>query len=77
MKLKEATMDEPELIEELAALEHEQWEEWSKNVSEEVSEDRQTRWKEYWVPYDDLTDEVKEQDREWARKVLEIVKRYA
>jgi hypothetical protein len=62
-----------ELIESLAALEHEQWVAWSKAVAHEVSEDRRKRWETYWVPYDELDEETKEKDREWARKVAEII----
>jgi hypothetical protein len=62
-----------ELIESLAALEHEQWIAWSKAVAPEVSEDRRKRWETYWVPYNDLDEDVKENDREWARKVAEII----
>ncbi|MBR8661142.1 hypothetical protein [Brevibacillus sp. NL20B1] len=62
-----------ELIESLAALEHEQWIAWSKAVAHEVSEDRRKRWETYWVPYNDLDEDVKEKDREWARKVAEVL----
>jgi hypothetical protein len=62
-----------DLIESLAALEHEQWVAWSKAVAHEVSEDRRKRWETYWVPYNDLDEETKEKDREWARKVAEII----
>jgi len=61
-------------FEELAALEHEQWMEWSKSVAQEVSAKRRKRWEKYWVPYAELDESVKEWDREWARKVLEILK---
>lgn len=43
----------PEVVEALAALEHEQWAHWTK--------------------YADLSEKEKESDREWARKVLEII----
>lgn len=62
-----------ELIEALAALEHDQWIAWSKTVAHEVSDDRRKRWETYWVPYSDLDEETKEKDREWARKVAEII----
>lgn len=62
-----------ELIERLAELEHEQWMEWSQAVADEVSPERRVRWEKYWVPYDHLSEEVKERDREWARKVVRIV----
>ena len=60
------------LLERIAELEHEQWEEWSKNIAETetISEDRLTRWKTMWIPYSELTEEQKDQDREYAKKVL-------
>lgn len=60
-------------LEELAAIEHDQWVEWSKSVASEVSEERRKRWEKYWVPYHELSEEVKEQDRVYARKVLEAM----
>lgn len=64
-----------DLLEKLAALEHEQWVEWSKSVvkTEQISPSRLERWCILWVPYDELPEEYKEADRLWARKVLEIV----
>lgn len=59
-------------LERLAELEHEQWMEWSKAVADEVSPERRARREKYWVPYDQLTEEVKEQDRVWARKVIAV-----
>lgn len=61
------------LAEKLAELEHEQWMEWSKSVAGEVSESRLARWELYWVPYSELSEAVKEQDRVWARKVLAVL----
>jgi len=64
------------LIEELAELEHEQWMKWAKDIlkSEDISEDRAKRWKdESFKSYKDLSEEQKEMDREWAKKVLKIV----
>lgn len=61
-----------EILEKLSEIEHEQWMEWSKSVASEVSEQRKKRWEKYWIPYKDLTDEVKEQDRKYAKKVLNI-----
>jgi hypothetical protein len=69
-------MDNDILLERLAALEHEQWCEWSRAVSGEVSEARFDRWARLWVPYDQLSDEAKEKDRDWARKVIEILRRF-
>jgi len=33
-----------ELLEELSKIEHDQWIEWSKSVSSEVSDERKKRW---------------------------------
>ena len=63
------------LLERLAELEHEQWMAWSQSVAPEVSPECRRRWQACWVPYQDLPDEVKEQDRAWARKVLESLHR--
>ena len=64
------------LLEKLAELEHEQWMAWSKEIAfhDGVSPMRLRRWKELWIPYKQLSETVKEQDRIWARKVLELLK---
>lgn len=61
-------------IEELADLEHRQWMHWSKYVSKnhDISEDLREKWEENWKPYSELSEEMKEKDRKWARKVLAI-----
>jgi hypothetical protein len=66
-------MSAESLLERLAELEHEQWVAWAKAVAAEVSPERRARWEAYFVPYALLPEEVKEQDREWARKVLEVL----
>lgn len=58
------------LIERLARVEHEQWTAWSQSIADEVSPERLRVWREYWIPFDDLPDEVKERDRVWARRAL-------
>lgn len=65
-------MAEKELIEKLAALEHEQWMAWAKDVMDEVSPERKARWQPYFIPYSELPEEVKELDRKFARKVLAV-----
>lgn len=65
-----------ELLEELAKIEHNQWIEWSKAIQSEISEDRRNRWKKYWVDYEDLSEDVKEQDRVYARKVIDAVEKH-
>ena len=63
-----------DLEERLAALEHEQWVQWSRTIAAEgLSPERIDRWKQYWVSYAELTEEVKEFDREWARKALKTL----
>ena len=57
-------------LERVAEVEHIQWMEWSKSVASEVSPERRTRWKKFWVPYAELPEDIKELDREWARKAL-------
>lgn len=63
------------LIEKLAALEHEQWMAWAKTLAdtENLSPDRIARWQAFFIPYEELDEETKEFDREWARKVLKII----
>lgn len=68
------------LLEQLAELEHEQWAKWARHLlyhadgEPNLSERRRKRWGELLsLRYDELTEEWKEYDREWARKVLEIV----
>ena len=63
-----------ELIEKLAELEHEQWIKWSEDIvrSEKIREERYLRWRRLQIPYKELTEEQKDQDRVWARKVLQL-----
>lgn len=68
-------MIEEELLERLAEVEHEQWMAWSQSVAAEVSAERRQRWQACWIPYEDLPEDVKELDRQWARKVLEALRR--
>lgn len=67
---------ENELIEKLAELEHQQWMSWADSIlkTEKISSGRINRWEKLFVDYRYLTEESKEQDREWARKVLKIIK---
>lgn len=87
--------DNDKLLEELSALEHDQWIHWSKSVYDsieklialidvdglsdenlefiETQKARLARWESYWVDYDELSEKVKEQDREYARKTIELI----
>lgn len=64
--------DQEELLEKLAAIEHKQWMGWAKNIleTEDISPERAERWKELFVPYEELSEEMKEKDRVEARKVI-------
>jgi len=72
------TMDDYQLIELLADIEHQQWMNWATTVmnTESISDERKERWKSYMVPYHQLSEEIKEYDREYARKVWSAVKPY-
>lgn len=68
-----------ELIEKLAELEHDQWMIWSKNMArfeKGISQERLKRWESDWLPYSRLPELVKEEDRVWARKTLEILEEH-
>jgi hypothetical protein len=63
-------------LEELASLEHDQWQGWAKAILKKepsITEDRRKRWEKLFVPYSELSDKSKEQDRRYARRVLEII----
>ena len=64
-----------EKIEKLAALAHEMWMNWSKEIVREeyVSTARRHRWAGLWRPYEELPDVAKHIDRAWARKMLEVI----
>ena len=68
--------DNCELLEDLAELEHEQWVQWSKSIAASVnlSDERQGRWETFWCPYNELSEEMKDEDRKWARKALGIIR---
>ena len=64
-------------LERLSAIEHEQWIEWSKNIAStepNISFERVERWSNLWIPYEQLSDEMKEHDRKWARKIIKALR---
>lgn len=65
------------LLEALAEIEHIQWIEWSKEIarSERISQKRLERWYKLWTPYSELPEDVKEQDRVYARFVIDVLRR--
>jgi hypothetical protein len=66
-----------ELVEKLAELEHDQWIFWSKAVAKHVPDKVSQKWEYSWVPYAELSEDLKEQDRIWARKAVKIFKENA
>ena len=64
-----------ELLEKLAAIEHQQWMQWSQNVADAViDEERTERWRRLWIPYDQLSEEMKEQDRTFAKAIMVLLR---
>jgi len=69
-------VSEEELLERLADLEHNQWWEWSRDLSrkENLSKERLDRWDKLWTFYKFLPEKAKEQDRVYARKIIALLK---
>jgi hypothetical protein len=69
--------DESEIIklrERIAELEHKQWSHWTKYILENIDLENITRWKlQTETPYDQLSEDEKDNDRVWADKVLEVL----
>lgn len=73
----------PDLIEKLAALEHQQWAHWMKHIVEcgkwrhagfVIDEETMDRWiAQMGTTYSSLEEHEKESDREWARKTLGVI----
>ncbi|MGX1931228.1 hypothetical protein [Flagellimonas sp. 2504JD4-2] len=72
-------MKNEELLEQLAELEHQQWMEWAKTLiqKENLSKETFTRWQSFFVPYEKLSEDVKELDRNYAKKVIALVKKHS
>lgn len=71
------TLTDDEIIESLAELEHQQWMKWADAVmqTEKISDVRFARWASCMIPYAELSEEMKEHDRVWARKALSILRK--
>ena len=67
-------MSAEDILEEIASLKHDQWMDFAKDLieSEDLSEERVTRWKSLMVPYSELSEENKEKDRVHAKKVMSL-----
>jgi hypothetical protein len=65
------------LREQLAELEHIQWAQWYRYMIGNLTPENQARWNELAAtPYALLTEPEKNSDREWADRVLEIIRPY-
>ena len=64
-----------DLVEALAEIEHEQWMHWSQAVAPKVLSGISDNWRSSWVDYAELTEDLKEADREWARKVVTLLRK--
>ena len=61
-----------EIVERVAALEHEQWAHWTAYMLDNLTPENIARWKrQIDTPYDRLTEQEKESDRRWAQKHLD------
>jgi hypothetical protein len=56
----------------LADLAHRLWVHWSNHIAieEPISDNRVSRWKELWVDYHELSEEMKDKDRELVEEQL-------
>ncbi len=65
------------LYNELAELEHQQWAHWTKYMLDNLTPENIERWnKQIETPYVELSEKEKDSDREWAEKVLRIVRKH-
>jgi len=68
-------LEDEKLREALAKLEHDQWRVWASSLMERelLSPERMERWQKLLIPYAELTEEQKDQDRKWADKALALL----
>jgi hypothetical protein len=63
-----------DLVEALAEIEHDQWMHWSRTVAADVSDATRAKWQGSWTNYAALSDDLKDADRIWARKVVALLR---
>ena len=72
------SVDNEELVEILADIEHERWSSWMCHQFENWTDENIERWKTQMVtPYNDLPEHSKESDRNEVRKTLVAIIEYA
>jgi len=64
-----------DLIEALAEIEHDQWIHWSQAVAGDVADSTRSKWQRSWIAHGELTEQLKEADRVWARKVVTLLRK--
>ncbi len=70
-----------ELREKLAELEHQQWCHWTKYFLDNLMDEEDlkkniNKWaKQAITPYEDLSEKEKDSDREWADRVIKLLKK--
>lgn len=71
-------MNEKELLERFAILEHKRWVIWSKDIAQTatIPEERLEYWRKMWVPYNQLTAEQKEYSRGWAKQIIKAMDKH-
>ena len=63
-----------ELLEQLAEREHQQWNDWTAYMLDNLTPENIQRWRSLIAtPYSDLSEHSKESDRIEARKILAII----
>lgn len=63
-------------VEAVARVEHEQWRAWAGSLIDSepgLSPERIERWRALFVHYEELTHEMKDRDREWAKLALAAI----
>ncbi len=68
-------MVKEEIREGIAERIHLEWCDWSLSISEKetLSPERLERWKQHWVEFAELPEDVKEQDRVWADELIKYL----
>lgn len=63
------------IFEKLAELEHKQWIHWTRYMLDNLTTENIDRWKkQIETPYAELSEKEKESDRDWAKKVLDLIR---
>ena len=77
MKIIVSENRKKKIIEELSDLEHDQWAHWTEYMLDNNDAENHKRWRrQIATDYEDLTEEEKDGDREWAEKVYEIIEKH-